>query len=55
MPNLLRLPTWSDDHFVHVVIATDELEAKQLSFLGWASAKKARQLIKQSAATFAKG
>ena len=36
-------------------IATDELEAKQLSFLGWASAKKARQLIKKSAAKFAKG
>ena len=35
-------------------IATDELEAKQLSFLGWAGAKKARQLIKKSAARFAK-
>jgi len=36
-------------------IATDELEAKQLSFLGWAGAKKARKLIKKSAAKFAKG
>jgi inorganic pyrophosphatase len=36
-------------------IATDELEAKQLSFLGWGGAKKARQLIKRSAAKFAKG
>jgi len=36
-------------------IATDELEAKQLSFLGWAGAKKAGKLIKKSAAKFAKG
>jgi inorganic pyrophosphatase len=36
-------------------VATDELEAKQLSFLGWAGAKKARQLINRSAAKFAKG
>jgi inorganic pyrophosphatase len=36
-------------------VATNELEAKQLSFLGWAGAKKARQLIKKSAARFAKG
>jgi len=35
-------------------IATHELEAKQLSFLGWAGAKKARHLIKKSAARFAK-
>ena len=42
------------DELQKFFIATDEIEAKQLSYLDWASAKKARQLIKKSAAKFTK-
>jgi len=35
-------------------VATDELEAKKLSFLGWAGAKEAHRLVKKSAKRFAK-
>ncbi len=33
-------------------VATDELEAKQLSFLGWAGAKEARRFVKTCAKRF---
>ena len=32
MPNLLKLPTWSDDHFVHVVVETPRGARAKLKF-----------------------